>query len=222
MIYCVVVVSAQKKGSDSTETWRRDFKISFHDIVADGSNEYFILKAGRVMMYQGKENGKNTVLTITVLNETKMVDGFETRVVEEKETQNGQLAEVSRNYFGINKRMKDVYYFGEAVDMYKHGKIVSHEGSWESGVSGAKFGLALPGSANVGDKYYQEQAADAKDRIEIVSLEDSIVTPAGKFVHCLKTKETSPLEPGVVEYKIYAPGVGLVKDDSLKLVSVKN
>jgi hypothetical protein len=118
--------------------------------------------------------------------------------------------------------MKDVYYFGEAVDMYKHGKIVSHEGSWESGVSGAKFGLALPGSANVGDKYYQEQAADAKDRIEIVSLEDSIVTPAGKFVHCLKTKETSPLEPGVVEYKIYAPGVGLVKDDSLKLVSVKN
>jgi len=218
---CLAIAFAQKKDNAFNDNWRKDFKVSFHDIVSEGINDYCILKPGRVMVFEGKENGKNAVLTITVLKETKMVDGFETRVVEEKETQNGRLIEVSRNYFGIDKRNKDIYYFGEAVDMYKHGKIVSHEGSWEAGVNGAKFGLAIPGAPKLGDTYYQEQAVDAKDRIEIVSLEESISTPAGKFEHCIKTRETSPIEPGVVEYKIYAHGVGLVKDDSLKLVSVQ-
>jgi Concanavalin A-like lectin/glucanases superfamily len=54
-------------------------------------------------------------LTITVLNETKMVDGVETRVVEERETKGGKLKEVSRNYFAISKRTNDVFYFGEVT-----------------------------------------------------------------------------------------------------------
>ena len=66
---------------------------------------------------------------MTVLNRTKVVDGVETKVVEEKETEGGNLVEVSRNYFAICKPTNNAIYFGEEVDA-KDGKIVSHEGTW--------------------------------------------------------------------------------------------
>ena len=55
-------------------------------------------------------------------DETEMVDGILTRVVEEREWKNEELIEVSRNYFSICDETKDVYYFGEEVDMYQGGK----------------------------------------------------------------------------------------------------
>jgi hypothetical protein len=85
------------------------------------------------------------LLSPTVLNETKTVDGVECRVVEERETKDGKLVEVSRNYFAIGKRTNSVYYFGEDVDIYKDDKVVSHEGAWLAGKNGARFGLMMPG-----------------------------------------------------------------------------
>src|SRR5262249_39811573 len=156
----------------------------------------------------GKEDGDEVALTITVLAETRSVDGVETRVVEERESKGGELVEVSRNFFAISKRLNDVYYFGEEVDIYKGGKVVSHEGAWLSGVSGAKFGLATPGSPLLGARYYQEIAPDvAMDRAEVVSLTETMETPAGKFTDVLKTIETTPLEPETRESKYYAAGV---------------
>jgi hypothetical protein len=57
------------------------------------------------------------------------------------------------------------------------------------------------------------------DRAEIVSVDEKLETPAGKFEKCLRVKETTPLEKGVSE-KWYAAGVGLVKDDEFVLESV--
>jgi hypothetical protein len=166
---------------------------------------------------EGKEDGKPTVLTISVLNETKTVDGVETRIVEEREVAAGRTIEVSRNYFAISKRTTDVFYFGEDVDMYKDGKVTSHEGSWLSGVAGAHFGLAMPATPLLGARYYQEIAPKvAMDRAEIISVTDTLDTPAGKFQNCVKTEETSEIESGK-EYKVYVAGIGLIQDASLKL-----
>src|ERR1041385_3271125 len=89
-------------------------------------------------------------LVITVLPDTSVIDGVETRVVEERESKAGALVEVSRNFFAISKRTGNVYYFGEEVDMYAGGKIKSHEGSWQSGVNGARFGLMMPAIPLIG------------------------------------------------------------------------
>jgi len=56
------------------------------------------------------------------------------------------------------------------------------------------------------------------DRAEIVGVDETVATPAGTFKELLKVEETTPLEPGVKEYKYFARGVGLVQDGSLKLV----
>jgi hypothetical protein len=196
------------------DSWTTEFPLEKDELSSSGSNPYFILEPGYQLVLEG--GGKR--LVITVLDETKMVDGVETRVVEERESEDGELVEVSRNYFAISKRTNSVYYFGEEVDEYKDGAIQSHSGAWKSGRNNARFGLIMPGQNLLRGKYYQEIAPKvALDRAEIISLRETVDTPAGQFKNCLKTKETTPLEPDVEEYKYYAPGVGLVQEESLKL-----
>jgi hypothetical protein len=221
VVLCLVtwpaVLTAQEK--DKERAFTSTFAVEKSALSSTGRNPYFILEPGYALVFAGKEDGVEVGLTITVLDETRSIDGVETRVVEERETKNGALVEVSRNFFAISKRTNDVYYFGEEVDIYKGGKVVSHEGAWRSGTSGAQFGLAIPGSPLLGARYYQEIAPDvAMDRAEVVSLDETMETPAGKFTHVLKTVETTPLEPGAGESKYYAAGVGLIKDGPCKLV----
>jgi hypothetical protein len=184
--------------------WTADFVAEKPDLVATGRNPYFILEPGYVLVLEDEE----TRLTVTIKDETKMVDGVECRALEERETEDGELTELSNNYFAISRRTNNVYYFGEDVG-----------GAWWSGEQGARFGLIMPGLPLLGAKYYQEIAPGAAmDRAEIVSVTETVRTPAGEFENCLKVEETTPLEPGDREYKYYAPGIGLVQDGALKLV----
>lgn len=200
--------------------WQQSFSPKPADLTTVGENRYFILRPGYQLTLEGKEDGKAVRLVVTVLDETKTVGGIETRVVEERESQGGALVEVSRNFFAIEKGTNNVYYFGEEVDAYKNGKIVNHEGAWAHGTSGARFGLMMPGSPTVGLRFYQELAPGvAMDRAEVVSLSERLATPAGTFESCLKTEETTPLEPGAREFKLYAPGIGLVQDGTLQLTA---
>src|SRR5262245_55630303 len=139
-IICSVVVSGQKNAKD--ESWTMAFKAEPGDLANTGRNTYFILEPGYELVL---EDG-NERLVVTVLDETKRIGDVETRVVEERESRGGQLTEVSRNFFAISKRSKDVYYFGEEVDIYKGGKVVRHEGAWLAGQNGARFGLMMPGT----------------------------------------------------------------------------
>ncbi len=201
-------------GADDMAHWTNDFSVEKDALSSTGRNHFFILEPG----YQLTLENEKERLVITVLNETKEVDGVETRIVEERETNNGQIVEVSRNYFAISKRTGNVYYFGEDVDIYKNGKVASHEGAWLSGADGARFGLMMPAVPLVGARYHQEVAPTvAMDRAEIASVTETFKTPAGEFKNCVKTKETTPLEPDVGQ-KHYAPGIGLIQDGGLKLV----
>jgi len=183
-----------------------------------GSNTYMILAPGYKLMLA---NGQDTLI-ITVLDETKTVDGVKTRVVEERETEGGKLVEVSRNYFAIDKSSDDIYYFGEDVDMYDaDGNLTGHGGSWLSGVNDAKFGLAMPGKPKAGSRYYQEMAPEvAMDRAEVVSVGETVKVPAGTFKNCLKTRESSSVESGF-EHKLYAAGIGLLKDGGFRLAEIE-
>jgi hypothetical protein len=207
--------SVRPAGPAAQDPWQSTFSVDKATIGPSGRNPWFVLEAGeRHVFRDGAE-----VLTITVLGETREVDGVTTRVVEERETRDGRPVEVSRNYFAIDPKTGDVYYFGEDVDIYRNGSVASHEGSWLAGVGGARFGLMMPGTPAPGLRHYQEQAPGvAMDRATIVGMDETVVTPARRFLHCLKVEETTPLEPGVREYKYYARGIGLVKDGRLTLV----
>lgn len=168
--------------------------------------------------YEGTEDGEQVLLDIITLPDTETVAGVEARVVEEREKKAGELIEVSRNFFAAAPD-GTVCYFGEDVDIYEGGQVVSHEGAWRAGDAGAAQGVIMPARPAVGQSYDQEQAPGiAEDHAEVLSTSESLTVPVGTFSNVLKTKDTTPLEPGVEEFKWYAPGRGLIKDGAVELV----
>ncbi len=213
--------SAQPVPKKFPPGYTTDFRLDACTFSTRGSNEYFILEPGYQLNLAGEENGVLTELSITVLNDTEMVGDVRTRVVQEMEWQDGELVEVSRNFFAICTETNSVFYFGEEVDIYEGGVIVSHEGAWRAFENGAQPGLFMPGIILLGASYFQEIAPEvAMDRAIIIAMDAEFVTPAGEFENCLVTFETTPLEPNAKDTKIYAPGVGLIKDGPAELVEI--
>lgn len=206
--------SSGNSNAQGSSSWQEEFGLSNRTLTTTGRNDYFILEPGFQLVLESKTEK----LTVTVLDETKEVDGVTARIVEEREWKNGELIEISRNFFAIDEKTKDVFYFGEDVDMYNGGKVASHDGAWLAGKDGARAGLIMPGKPKVGMRYYQEIAKGvAMDRAEVLKLDDHLDTPAGSFSNCLLTKEGSALNPFEMEFKTYAPGIGLLQDEKLLL-----
>ncbi len=202
-------------GQGKKSEWQDEFTLLSCNLTTTGRNPYFVLEPGFQLVLEGRD----TKLQITVLGETRMIDGVNTRVVEEKEWKDGKLYEIARNYFAICPQTKDVFYFGEDVEFYENGKVVKRDGSWLAGTNGNKAGLFMPGTPKLNMKYYQELAPGvAMDRAEIESLSETCKTPAGTFSGCMKVKETSGIELLAKEYKYHAPGIGLVADEDVRLV----
>lgn len=207
-----VLGTQQIIGIDSE--WQKEFGFEECTLVTTGKNPFFILDPGFTIVLES--NAEKVV--ITVLDETKEVDGVETRLIEEREWRHGELIEVSINMFAMCEETQDVFYFGEFVDMYSEGELTSHQGAWIAGEKDAKAGLIMPGNPEPGMRYYQEIAPGvAMDRAEIISNNKTLSTPAGTFTDCLETVEGTALNLSEREIKIYAPGIGLIQDANLFL-----
>jgi hypothetical protein len=194
--------------------WQEEFDLANCTISTEGTSEYFILEPGFQLVLEGG----NEKLAITVLNETIEIDGTMTRVVEEREWRNDEIIEISYNFFAFCEETKDVFYYGEDVDMFSGGVLSSHSGAWRAGVDGARAGLIMPGEPVVGMKYFQEIAPGvAMDRAEVISVDETFSTPAGVFTNVLLTKEGTALNLLEKEFKTYAPGIGLIQDQKLLL-----
>ncbi len=203
---------------DDSDGWTSEFNVEDRTFATTGNNTYFILQVGYRIVLEGEEDGEDMQVNITVLNETKTVGTIVTRVVEERELVNGELYEVSRNYFAIDTETNSVFYFGEEVDYYEEGVIVDHEGAWEAYTDDAKPGLIMPGIILLGSKYYQEVAPGiAEDRGEITKLNETVETHMGTFTNCLEITDTNALEPGAEDLKYYAAGIGIIQDEELTL-----
>jgi hypothetical protein len=201
----------------------KDFQDTFNldqaKLASTGRNAYFILEPGYQVVLTGWEKDDSLGLTITVLNSTEKIGKVTARVVEEKETINGEVSEISRNYYAFCPDNGSIFYFGESVDLYDSGKVTGHEGSWRADQPECQAGLMMPGIILPGSRYFQEIAPKiAEDRAEIITNWEELETPAGKFENVLKIEETSALDPKAKEYKYYAPGIGLIQEGKLLLV----
>jgi hypothetical protein len=198
--------------------WQDSFPIERYTMTAKGENHYWSLKPGRFVVLGNLESDGSELVVISVLDETEIVDGVKTRVIEEREFEDGELAEISRNFFAMAEETKDVFYFGEDVDYYEDGEVVNHAGEWRAGKDDARPGLYMPADPVVGMKYYMETAPGAAmDRAEIFETGAAVETPRGTLNNCLVVTESSPLEPDDESYKRYAPKIGMIYDDGLEL-----
>jgi hypothetical protein len=175
-------------------------------------NPYFPMPAGHRWVYRETDaQGNVTRDVVRVTHRTKRVaSGVLARVVRDTATSHGQLAEDTFDYYAQDRR-GNVWYLGEDTTEYKDGKPVSKEGSWEAGVDGAKAGIVMLAHPRVGRRYTQEDyPGHAEDSAKVLSRNEQVEVPAGHYRHVLLTKEFTPLEPDVLEYKLYARGVGPV------------
>ena len=133
-----------------------------------------------------------------------------TIVVVDSAFQNDTLVEVAKDYYAQSDA-GDVFYFGEDVDNYANGQIANHDGSWLYGVNTNTLGLFLSATPSVGQKFRPEDVPGiTTESDEVISISESLTVPAGSYTSCVRIKEI--LSDGAVEYKLYAVGVGIVKE----------
>lgn len=201
-----------------TSKFRRPALPAPEAFVAEIDHPYLPLRPGSRWVYRAQTEEGVEEVVVTVRSRPRVVAGIAATEVRDRVTLDGVLIEDTLDWYGQD-RDGNVWYLGEATTAYEDGAS-STEGSWEAGVGGALAGLALPADPEVGDAYQQELSPGvAEDRGEIVGVDASGEVPWGPFTAAVRTRDTTPLEPDVLEYKYYAEGVGLVleEDDGVRL-----
>lgn len=180
------------------------------------TNPYLPLSLLKEDILEGSEDGKKVRVertakpdihkSFTIGDQTVEAAAFEDRATED-----GELAEVTLDYFAQDDN-GTVYYLGEEVDEYKAGKVVGHDGAWMLGKDTQVPGVLLPGHLQVGQKFRSEDvSSEISEKDTVVSLDEKVVVPAGTFTDCVKVKEEIAGEKP--EYKYYAKGVGVVREE---------
>jgi hypothetical protein len=181
------------------------------------TNPYFPMEVGNQWTYEGEEDDVPVSLLITVLGETRLIDDVTTRVIEEREWEDGELLEISWNYFA-QAEDGTICYFGEDVDIYEGEDEISHEGAWCAEDPENAPGIFMPADPRPGMKYPMELAPGvAEDTGQVVGIGPYEV-PADTYSETIRVRESSPLDTGF-GYKIFAAGTGLIVDGPLELVS---
>jgi hypothetical protein len=187
------------------------------DFVRVVDNPYFPLIPGSSYRWRGTSNGRPASDVLTVTHATRRILGVETTVLHDRAYRGGRLIESTTDWYAQD-RQGDVWYFGEATKAFgSRGQVVSREGSWEAGVDGALAGIFMPGRPRVGQGFRQEYLeGHAEDHFTIRSLRATVQTPFVTSRQAMRTTETTPLEPGVIDAKYYVRGVGTVVEASVK------
>ena len=182
------------------------------EFTADITHRYWPMRPGTRWTYRETgEGGERLKVVVTVSSATKRIaNGITARVVRDTVTADGKLIEDTLDWYAQDAS-GTVWYLGENTAEFEDGRLASREGSFEAGVDGALPGVVMPGEPEVGQAYRQEYyEGEAEDNGEVLSVEEMAEVPAGQYDDVLLTKDTITIQPDVLEYKLYAPGVGPV------------
>ena len=184
------------------------------------TNPYFPIVVGTQWSYEDTRSGALRSVLITVLNETRVIEGVETRVVERREWEGDQdeLARVSWDYFAQQEENGTICQFGKDVDVYIN-DIVSHEGAWcaSDNGEGARFMLPDP---QVGTSYSPLGGPDMGDTFAILGS-GTVSVPFGRFTNTLRVKEFEFESKKRSTVRIFASEFGLISEGSLSLVEFR-
>lgn len=178
-------------------------------------NPWLPFTPGNRWVYEGREGDEVERIEVVVLSETRDVQGITATVVRDTVTIGGDLIEDTFDWYAQDTD-GNVWYLGEDSKEYEGGEVVSTAGSWEHGVDGALAGVIMWANPTVGQAYRQEYyEGEAEDLAEVDRRGDTISVRAGTYSDVIVIKEWNPLEPGVVEEKTVAAGVGVIKEQKV-------
>jgi hypothetical protein len=193
-------------------------------------NPWLPLKPGTAYTYRGVKDGKPSVDVVVVTPRVKTIDGAPCVVVEDRLFLAGRLEERTTDWYTQDAK-GNVWYFGESTaELDRNGHVTSTEGTWLAGRNGAVPGIFMPANPHVGQSGRQEfYKGHAEDHFRVLDLHAKVKVPGAASSRALLTEEWTPLEPGVLDHKLYIRGIGNVLEQSVKgpnerneLVSVAN
>jgi hypothetical protein len=181
------------------------------DFRPTSDHPYFPIQPGQRWTYREVEGGSTLQVVVTVSSETELVaNGVEAAIVRDTVSEDGVLLEDTKDWYAQDSE-GSVWYLGEDTAEFEDGQLVTREGSFEAGVDGAQPGVIMPADPEPGMVYRQEYyEGAAEDNGAVLALDQQAEAPADHFDGAVLTADTSALEPDVLEYKLYAEGVGLV------------
>ena len=178
------------------------------NFVGAVQNPFLPLVPGTILTYRQVTPDGVETNTVEVTHDTKTILGVTTYVVHDQVFLEGALSEDTFDWMAPDKD-GNLWYFGE--DTKEIGPPVSTQGSWEAGKNGAMPGILMLAHPKVGNSYLQEDAPGVvADQGKVMDLSASVTVPYGTFTNCIKTQESTPIEPGDRAFKIYAEGIGTV------------
>jgi hypothetical protein len=173
------------------------------------TNRYFPLAPGSTWVYRGHGGAAGERIVVRVLKRTRTILGVRATVVSDRAWEDGTLVEETRDWYAQDDRGR-VWYLGEATKSLTDGSV-SHAGSWEAGVDGARPGVVMFPRGRLNRPYYQEYyVGHAEDVGTLIDRRGRVAGPTEDYRRVRITKDITALEPEVFELKFYAPGVGLV------------
>lgn len=180
------------------------------DFTAVIDHPYWPMTPGTQWEYRETDgSGEELRVVVTATSDTKEIaNGVVARVVRDTVYSGDEIVEDTFDWYAQD-RDGTVWYLGEDTAEFDGGEIASTEGSFEAGIDGAQAGVLLPADPRPGQSYRQEYLkGQAEDVGEVLRLGERAEAPFGAFDDVLVTRDTSAIEPGVVEYKFYARDVG--------------
>ena len=174
------------------------------------TNPYWPMRPGTTWNFRDRSGSSVETVRLTVLERTRTVNGIKARVLHDVVREDGEIIENTFDWYAQDTG-GSVWYLGEFTREYENGVPVNTDGSWEYGVDGAEAGVVVPAKPKPGCQYRQEfLEGEAEDYAAILSVREDVHLPVGKFSDVLSTGDYVGLEPGVVEHKFFARGVGPV------------
>ena len=167
----------------------------------------------------GVKDGKKSVDHYVVTQKTKDIQGVAATVVRDTLTQKGKIVEGTWDWYAQDKQ-GNVWYLGERTREYNAARAGDQQirqlaGRCQGCTPLASSCRRIPGSARgVIQEYWPGHALD---KYRIMNLTASVTVPYGTFTHnTIRTRETTALEPGIVDGKNYAKGIGQVAEQTVK------
>ena len=179
-------------------------------------NPYHPLRRGTRWIYEGRTDEGSERKVVEVTDEIRVIMGVPCVVVKDTVTLEGQLYEETVDWFAQD-RNGTVWNFGEETRKRTADGQFTPAGSWEAGVGGALPGVVMTADPRPGRPYHQEYLpGEAEDMARVLRDGERLTVRFGSFVQVVVTRDWSPLDPGVVEHKHYAPGIGLIREESVE------
>lgn len=222
------LLACEKEDSDRTPDENYNPVIKPENFSQLSENPYFPLIIGKKYSYRGATPDGTETSVVTITSDLKMISGVSCIVVHDEVFLEGILIEDTYDWYSTDVE-GNVWYFGEDVSNYENGVFQDKDGSFETGVDGAKPGIIMQLHPVPEMPYRQEYSIGvAEDWGKLVETGLTVSTPYGTFNDCIKTEDWNALEPDApVEFKYYAPGIGMVReevvgtDEVLELIAIE-